>query len=73
MAVNQLETSAQECNMHYFLMLNPADTTLYIRLHHATSKAIIDSSAVSFLLMSCTADTVEIKLLLLYTHTLQHT
>lgn len=52
----------------FILMLNPADTFLYCRLHHAASKAEVDSSAVFFLLMSCTADTVEIKPLLSYAH-----
>lgn len=47
-------------------MLNLADTSLYCRLHHAASKASVDSSAVSFRLMRCTADTVETSYY--YTH-----
>lgn len=41
----QAETSASECNTVSFLKLNPADTSLYLRLHHAASKAGVDSSA----------------------------
>lgn len=47
-------------------MLSLADTSLYCRLHHAASKASVDSSAVSFRLMRCTADTVETSYY--YTH-----
>lgn len=49
-----------------YLMLSLADMSLYCRLHHAASKASVDSSAVSFRLMRCTADTVETSYY--YTH-----
>ena len=62
----QVETSALECDYIFFLMLNLADTSLYCRLHHAASKASVDSSAVSSRLMRCTADTVETSYY--YTH-----
>lgn len=61
-----METSALECDYIFFLMLNLADMSLYCRLHHAASKASVDSSAVSFRLMRCTADTVETSYY--YTH-----
>ena len=45
----------------YFLFNVKCSRHMYCRLHHAASKASVDSSAVSLRLMRCTADTVEMK------------